>query len=252
MARNKRALDGAARERLRQAYQRRKGRATLKSIDPAGWAMALDHAKELEMDGRLPAVRACADGDLLITAGDGSETRLAYQKLAAWRSDYERLPRGWTLHDVDCPWARLRYGRGGQADDLVKLFPSRKVCALSYRGRGMTTNVTVTVHPVPVVAAVFAFLWPGVVKNGFWALPETPLWVNAFIKYCPVYSDKYVRHLPGVGSRLRLLQRRGDLPAGSEVTVTFSNYLIFQVDGRVERKNTFVYGDAAGLWEVVG
>lgn len=201
-------LSEDARQRLKAAAEKKKGRNNLMGLERALAAVAVDRARERLDDGTAPRWTFRADGGL-----DSAKHEHGRQiGFGGLRTRYDEDAKLRSRYTLKCPWVRLSFAPDWLKDALQAAFGCRFI---SYHTRmGWASD---RAFPVTPVMEVLTFIWPPMPTGKPW--PEfdiTDLW-DRTKKYVTGYSEAYTRKHPGVGARIRLGATHPRLSGGEYV-----------------------------------
>lgn len=192
----KKPMSDAAKARLREAAEKRKGRDTLMGLDRVLGLVAFDYVQE-ERGGPLAEVKIYHSGDVGIRESGRSAFSVVTSELETFRigryvlrAERKTDPVINYVHLGRCPeWIE---------QEFANRWGARKVATHKFRGPGKGHEwQTVTVVPIVQALAWFRFLWP-----------EPKQWCSRVEKYMNGYTDGWLGTYPGVGSRVHITQFR--------------------------------------------
>lgn len=142
--------------RLKAAGLAKKGRASLKGLDPYGWAAAKDALDEDRVEFPAPSLIGAA-GQITADFFDTRKFRWTFSRVEREADRSDRRGRTRTITHV-----AVRYARPDQLDDLYTWFGGVPVVEESFAGP-VAGNVLKAfwLYPVAPVLKLFHAVWPG-------------------------------------------------------------------------------------------
>lgn len=158
----------AARERLREIAAAKKGRTTLKGLNPQGWAAALDEIADAT--GSAGEYLLHAQYRAAINAPDVFPTGYALGHDLGIRWNYSTSDRQKTTAGCDSKelvsHVALRYATVRQHADLIRVLEGEAVPIVQFKFNGINNEpAALFLYPLRPILALMCAIWPDAEKD---------------------------------------------------------------------------------------